>query len=95
MAKEVERKRAHLTLEESLNPERDHLASAVESITGSHDNMQAESQKLEAARINGVVRMITQLQAEGKNVLSQKLALLDIRESAVASSLSEQIGRDS
>ena len=57
--------------------------------------MQAESQKLEAARINGVVRMITQLQAEGKNVLSQKLALLDIRESAVASSLSEQIGRDS
>lgn len=40
------------------------------------------------------MRLVTSLQAEGKSVLEQKLALLDIKESAVSRSLSEQVQRD-
>ena len=39
-----------------------------------------DGRQLEQERIAGIMRLITRLQAEGKTVVEQKLALLDIKE---------------
>ena len=52
--------------------------------------MASEAGALEDERVTAVLRLITQLQAEGKSVLEQKLSLLEIKERATASSIAEQ-----
>ena len=51
--------------------------------------MASEAGALEDERVTAVLRLITQLQAEGKSVLEQKLSLLEIKERATASSIAE------
>ena len=54
------------------------------------ERMASEAGALEDERVTAVLRLITQLQAEGKSVLEQKLSLLEIKERATASSIAEQ-----
>lgn len=57
--------------------------------------MRQEGRNLEQERVNGVLRLVTQLQAEGMSVLEQKVALLDLKERASsASSVSEQASQE-
>ncbi len=64
VSKTIDRKRASLAIDESLNSENAHITQAkavYDSSSAVASNMLAESQKLEAARVGGVVRLVTQL----------------------------------
>jgi len=43
---------------------------------------QEQGRQLETERVHGIMQLVTRLQAEGKSVVEQKLALLDIKEQA-------------
>lgn len=53
---------------------------AEENANSGLESMTMESQKLEKERISAIMRLITRLQAEGKSVMEQKIALLSIKE---------------
>lgn len=53
---------------------------AEENANSGIQSMTVESQKLEQERISAIMRLITRLQAEGKSVMEQKIALLSIKE---------------
>ena len=56
------------------------------------EEFQAEGRKLEHERINGIISLVTRLQAEGASLVEQKLDLLDIKEK---STFAASMGGDS
>jgi len=68
--KEILRRRALIAVDDGLNAESNLLSKAQSPMkTQSYNTLTQEGRNLEHERINGVLRLITQLQAEGKSVL--------------------------
>ena len=78
---EIDRRRAILAVQEGLTAEESHIS---ESRKQTYDVLAREGRNLEGERISGILRLITNLQAEGSSVLEQKVALLEIKEKASA-----------
>jgi hypothetical protein len=74
--KETTRRRAMIAVQDSLTAE-DRAAGQASAGIAELTNSQNQ---LEQERISGIMRLITRLQAEGKSVMEQKLALLEIKD---------------
>ena len=93
LAREISLKNAALAVEDSLQSAEAHTQQAQ----AQDETISVEADKLAKEKTYSIMRLIMQLQAEGKTITESKLSLLDIKERSldtVPTSIAEQAAQE-